>query len=191
MSSSVKKSGAPCGPSTTPSSHREVSAGWLPSRDGSGGAPTRSSAARGAATSPVRSARPPWPPKPPRVNVAALPRYVGHVDAAAHEQVGAQPGAATGPSRSVAPARDRERLPPRHRLARRGVGAMCRAGEADDRVGVGTRRVGPVAVHSSPAASAGCRGLVAERGTTGRPSDRSAARRRARAERGRAGPARS
>ena len=42
------------------------------------------------------SARPPWPPNLPSVNVAALPRYSRHIDAAAHGEIGARTSARHG-----------------------------------------------------------------------------------------------
>jgi hypothetical protein len=71
MSSLLKKSGAACGPSVTAIRHARASSGRSlggTAAGGSGGAgPVLS-------TSPARSARPPWPPKRPRVKVDALPR---------------------------------------------------------------------------------------------------------------------
>ena len=71
MPASVTKSGAACGPSTTASSHavgefRQAVAGRR-------GAASGSEPVWRCSTSPVRSSRPPWPPKPPRVNVDAEP----------------------------------------------------------------------------------------------------------------------
>ncbi|AGP38265.1 hypothetical protein SCE1572_29570 [Sorangium cellulosum So0157-2] len=72
----MRKSGAPCGPSSTASSQDlpisgRASAGSAPgARAGSTSSPRRS-------TSPGRSGLPAWPPKPPSVNVARLPRCAG------------------------------------------------------------------------------------------------------------------
>ena len=92
MSSSVKKSGAACGPTSTAISHCSVRCG-ISALDITAAAPAGGCSPR-CRTSPVCSARPLWPPNSPRVNVARLPRYSGNVDAAAHREVGAAAGAA-------------------------------------------------------------------------------------------------
>ena len=114
----------------------------------------RSVGHRARSTSPGRSARPPCPPKPPRVNVAALPEILGHVEAAREQHVGPQPGAGDRPESSTAPA-GYGRPASRHRR---------RAVERDVGLGAGrrtpwsralNRRAGPSSVHSSPAAPSG------------------------------------
>ncbi len=114
----------------------------------------RASGAR-CSTSPVRSSRPPWPPKPPSVNVDADAEHLAHVEAAAHQHVRPQPGTGAaregqasgrprrGPARTGRRARRRasrrNRAPVRHttvvgREAQRGPGG--RALEAGRTFGV-------------------------------------------------------
>ena len=76
MSSGVKKSGAPCGPYSTPISHSFAycginSAGAL--RVQPNGGPSSAM----CNTSPARSTRPACPPNPPRMNVLRLSKYSG------------------------------------------------------------------------------------------------------------------
>ena len=105
-----------------------------PSAGSTGPASTSSSAACSGprwSTSPVRSSRPPCPPNPPRVNVDAEPSTVA-VDAAADEQVGAQPATGAGAEREGAALGHDDRRPRRYLRAVTGD-VRLGAGDADRR----------------------------------------------------------
>src|ERR1700676_825989 len=76
MSSGGKKSGAPCGPYSTPISHSFEYCGTS-----SGGAfrvqQNCGPSSEIPTTSPARSTRPACPPKPPRIKVLRLSKYSG------------------------------------------------------------------------------------------------------------------
>ena len=192
MSASVKNSGAACGPSRTASSHSVVSVGHERT-----GRPDSASGSSGAAsrwprcsTSPARSARPPCPPNPPRVNVDADPSTVPGSRPPRTQQVRAQAGSARG-------RRPRGCDPPPRRPAVHTARARRRTSTA---IAAPVTQIVASAVRSAASARPRCtRGRARRRrcrrcgcraGTTGRPSARSAARRRARARRARAGPGR-
>ena len=162
-----------------------------PSARGGRGAVAASRSPR-CSTSPARSARPPWPPNRPRVKVRAAAEIGGHVEAAAHGQVGAAARRRRRAPSAQHAARPRRRraLPARHRRAverRRHVGA----GRARSTASAWNRSVGPVTVHlERRARRRRCRPAGWRAGTTARPSAPTAARRRPSSRGARASPAR-
>ena len=172
MSSSVKNSGAACGPSTAPMCQGDANSGRS---EGGTGVPDAVTVPP-CSTSPVRSARPPWPPNLPSVKVAALPRNGRHVQAAAREQyVRPQALFRRGADRQHGARGNRHRLPLRDRRAvhgdrRRGPGHAHRGGvrEPQRRSLEGAFEAGGALVVAE--------GAVAEPERAGRPSGRTAAR---------------
>ncbi len=143
----------------------------------------------GGSTSPApRSARPPWPPNPPRVKVDALPRYAGDVDAAGDEHVGAQPAPSSLPTSRTAPGGHADRLPGSDRLAVDGRRAFAAGHAAPSRRRRSAARARPACTRG-PARPRRCRAPGCRGGRTGRPSAPTAARRPATARPARASPA--
>ena len=104
MSSGVKKSGAPCGPYSTPISHSLVYSGSAPA----GAVRCGTTAARSAATAAhrPRAARGPHGRRNlPRMNVLRLPRYSGTSKPPATARYARLPGPCAVASSSMAPAR--------------------------------------------------------------------------------------
>ncbi len=186
MSARVKNSGAPCGPSVTAIVHSDARCGRRSAGVGAGAA---TAADPGRSTSPVTSARPPCPPKPPSVKVDALPRYDGTSMPPRTARKTRMPGPSAVPMRSTPPAGT-------------SIGSHCAAATPSTSTVTGApvtattdatlkRRVGPVSVISSPAPPRGCRRRGWPRGRTRHPSGRTAGRRFASTRRVRGGPARS
>ena len=124
MSSAVKKSGAACGPGSTPISHSVAYVGNRGRCDAPPvaiGADVVDRASPTCSTSPATSARPACPPKRPRMNVDARAEVVGNVEAAADRDVRAR-AAHRRPRRAGAPGprAPSNGGPPRHRARRRG-----------------------------------------------------------------------
>ena len=117
MSAGVRNSWSPCGPTSTAISHSSVISGGSTAR--SSPVPLGASSAPRCSTSPVRSARPACPPKPPSVNVERAAEHGRHVDAAAHEQVRAR-------TRAGRPRRRRASRPRRPRRAPTSGGPLRR-----------------------------------------------------------------
>ena len=180
----VKNTGAPWGPSSTPSATPPDG------RAGSGGGERRWDEVRTVADLEhvTRLERP---------SVVAAEaaegerrpatQHDGHVDPAPHRNVGAQPGPGEPPEAQHRPRPGLERLPLGHGPA---VELPDHLGAAEAHHGVaGEPKRRPVAVHFNPAASVGCRPPGRPAGTTGRPSARSAGRRPSRSRADRGGPA--
>ena len=147
MSSGVKKSGAPCGPYSTPISHSFEYSRHQPRRQS---LRRRRCSLPTCSTSPLRSTRPRVPAELPEDESAPAAQILRHIDAAGHRQVRRDcPRPAPAPSSSTEPARTATAF-------QRGTGAPSSfapksAPSSAIAVSQSKRSVGPVTVISSPA----------------------------------------